>query len=88
MPGILSSIFESESADGQDSAEGPSENMGQAYVSPDDNFDEDGEGSQGTQSFSPGASENPNDGGAGDVGGPAGPPTNIYLEDQGDASGF
>lgn len=85
MPGILSSMFD------PGSNEGPSDNMAHAYVSPDDNFDDNGEGSQGTQSFEPTASDNPNDGGAGNAGGPVGPPTNVHLEDQSgdsDASGF
>jgi hypothetical protein len=85
MAGILSSIFDS------GSAEGPSDQMAHAYVSPDDSFDDEGDGTQGAQSFNPEPSDNPNDGGAGDTGGPVGPPTNAYLEDQSggaDSSGF
>lgn len=77
MAGLLSSLFDSNSS--TDSS--PDSNKAYAQVSPDDNFDDDG-GTQGTQSFNPDSVENPSDGGAGDAGGPVGPPTDAYLEPQ------
>lgn len=87
MPGIFSSIF------GTDTAEGPSENMGHAHVSPNDSFEDD-DGAQGAQSFDRAPDQHEDDGVQGTGDAPSatpGPPTNAYLEDQShstDASSF
>ncbi|MBX3565256.1 MAG: hypothetical protein KF730_11865 [Sphingomonas sp.] len=88
MPGIFSSIF------GADAIEGPSENMGHAYVSPNDSFDDDNDGTQSALSFGrmPDHHEDGGVQGRGDT--PSAtpePPTNAYIEDQSsgaDASAF
>ena len=86
MAGLLSSLFDSSSASQSDSA--PESNDAVVYVSPDDNFDDNDGGTQGTQSFQPSYND-PNDGGAADNG-PLGPPSGQPEPQSGeaDAGGF